>query len=373
MSDKSEIPIVVLIRSTSLVYDSRFLRAESVMKKLNINTYSFGLLRQDKFQKPPELQKDHSLFLSSGQHGDGIKNLLGYCRWNFWLVPRILRAKPSLIYMCDFDSFLAVTVTKFIQPRVKIIFDEFDPITTRPIPMMLMHVINIVQKIFFNIVDNFIFPSAERIYKQKIESRSFVVNNMPDEHFLVYEQQANNNSIFYGGLLSAERGLETFLKVISNQDIWTVTVAGYGPLEDHIKLLADSHPEVISYAGAMRHDLLMECSAKSSLILATYDPGIGNSLQLASNKYYEAILLKRPILACNRTAIGEKVASEKIGWTFDFNDEEDIAKVLEKIHQQYSELWTEFSANLSKLESEIEIQSARRMLPSIINNLLEVS
>lgn len=373
MSDKNEIPIVVLIRSTSLVYDSRFLRAESVIKKLNIQTYSFGLLRQDKFQKDLKLQKDHSLFSSSGQHGDGIKNLLGYCRWNFWLIPRILRAKPSLIYMCDFDSFLAVTVTKLIRPRVKIIFDEFDPITTRPIPKMLVLIINIAQKNFFNIVDSFIFPSAERIYKQEIKSRSFVVNNMPDGNFLLHEQQSNKNSIFYGGLLSSERGLETFLKVISNQDIWKVTVAGYGPLEDYIKLLADSHPEVISYVGAMRHDLLMENAAKSSLILASYDPEIGNSLQLASNKYYEAILLKRPILACKRTAIGEKVESERIGWTFNFNDEEDISKVLEKVHQQSSELWTQFDANLSKLKSEIEIHSARRMLPSIINNLLEVS
>jgi glycosyltransferase involved in cell wall biosynthesis len=274
--------------------------------------------------------------------------------------------------MCDFDSFLAVTVTKFIQPRVKIIYDEFDPITTRPIPIMLVHVINIVQKFFFVIVDNFIFPSAERIHTKKLESRSFVVNNMPDEHLIVHDQQMNRNSIFYGGLLSAERGLETFLKVISNQDIWTITVAGYGPLEDYIKLLADSHPEVISYVGAIRHNLLMEYSAKSSLILASYDPEIGNSLQLASNKYYEAILLKRPILACNGTAIGEKVANEKIGWTFDFNDEENISKVLEQIHQQNSELWPAFSANLSKLESEIEMGSSRRMLPSIINNLLEV-
>nr|WP_230206634.1 hypothetical protein [Novosphingobium sp. Gsoil 351] len=121
---------------------------------------------------------------------------------------------------------------------------------------------------------------------------------------------------YLGNLEAWHRGLEDVLEIVASDPRYRLVVAGAGALEGRIRLAAATCERIV-FHGAVEHRAGMALMARCHVILGLYYLSVENHRFAAPNKYYEHLVLGRPLLTSRGTPPGAKVEAQRTGWAVD--------------------------------------------------------
>lgn len=116
------------------------------------------------------------------------------------------------------------------------------------------------------------------------------------------------------------RLLKEITEVIGNKPNVRFLVAGFGKYE---KFFYESSRRCsnIQFLGKISYADTIALESKADIMLAIYDPKIDNHVYAAPNKFYEALMLGKPVIMVKNTGMSSFVKTEDIGELIEYSKE----------------------------------------------------
>jgi len=330
---------VVIIRSNPISPDSR---VEKVADSLNRAGHKVTILGWDRSKKYKT--KREKITVPSGEieiyrmgipadFGGGFKkNLIPMIKFHFkfilWLF--IHSKEYDVIHACDFEiAYPASFCTKLFKK--KLVYDIFDYyIASHNLPFTLSKFIERIDKKLINKADCVIICSEER--KEQIKGTQpkvlEVIHNTPSktqihlDEKLSFKKKSNEQivRIAYVGILSKSRLLEELIECVSGRNDCELHIGGFGQLESLV-IEKERKYHNIHYYGKMPYHKTLQLEKECDILTAIYDPSIANHRYAAPNKFYEALLLGKPLIMAENTGMDKVVKEMDIGIVISYNQE----------------------------------------------------
>lgn len=266
-----------------------------------------------------------NVFQIRAKYGRGWKNLFFHLRFFLFVVHRLQVIKPKLIYACDLDALLPALIWS-INKKVILIFDQFDPLSSRTNNWLLTVIIEKLEIYLSKRSDIRITSNKSRI-PEKDRKDWFELKNAfgLDLNLKKYQKKTPPFILFYGGILSPDRGLLACAAAVSQESDWEFHLYGQGAISD---LLVNGRYRNVFMHEPVTHEELMRIAKNADLFLAMYDPSRSNNRFTASNKLFEAAQLGVPLLTSRNTQLGDVVDNHNLGWSVKHEDTKEISAVL---------------------------------------------
>ena len=264
------------------------------------------------------------------QFSGGIKkNLLPLCsflmRLRSWLIKN--QTTYDIIHAFDFDTGFVASrcAKKFNKKFVYHILDYYvashglrKTVLEKPILELENSVINCA--------DGTIICTEKR--KEQIAGSSpkrlAVIHNTPAAAQLKQCEsktaQTGRIKIVYVGILEPSRLLKDIVAVVSDNKSVEFHVGGFGTLEAFFQDMANKF-ENIYYYGRLSYDQTLSLENECDIMLAIYDPTIDNHRFAAPNKFYESLMLGKPVIMVRGTGMSEIVEETAIGELIEYSGE----------------------------------------------------
>ena len=343
----------VLIRSTSGGFEPRFKLAEEFLLRFTNKVEPIIWSRTVK-----DLIFLHTnsanVFKVRADYGRGWKNLVSHFQFFFFVVRRLRKINPKLVYACDLDTLLPSLIWS-MNKKVIVVFDQFDPLSSRVNNRILSRLIGKLEVYFAKKSDIRITANSLRI-PVPMNDNWFELKNVfaIGSSFKDYQKTKPPFVLFYGGILAPDRGLIACATAVSQEPDWEFHLYGQGTTLDFLK--GANYPNVFVHEP-IPHDELMRKAKNSDLFLAMYDPVYGNNKFTASNKLFEAAQLGIPILSNNGTSLGETITSLDLGWSVEYDDIQQIRTTLSEVSKLSDFQKLAFaSKSLSYFDSQIDLR-----------------
>ena len=326
---------VVFLRSQLPETDSRLQRYLSLATLLNMTTHVLGWKRLGGEWK--EEGSSVTLYSRVAKIGGGRANAVNLMFWNWFLLKWLVRHRREyeLIYSVDFDTIIpAYIAAKLLGKRI--VFDIYDKYTdSRGVSGVFGRIIDFVEKYIAKKVDHLVLPHECRLEQLGIEGggRVKILKNVPvvpGEDFFFENKVEGRIKISYVGILEEKhRGLEDLIEAVMLDDGFELVLAGNGPLRSYVLDKAAQCGRVV-FCGEVPPLRALKIMAESNVISGMYYRSNRNHLFASPNKYYEHLLLGRPLLTTSGTPPGNDV--EVMGTGFVINEGlDEIKKVLNEI------------------------------------------
>jgi len=318
----------VLIRSTSGTSEPRYNNASGILSHLAGEPHHINWLRSASDTKNL-LDSSRKTFEVPAPYGAGIKNYIAHLRFNFHIFFELWSIKPQIIYACDLDTYLSSFFYKMFKPVI-LIYDQFDPLSARVGNRFLCRLLDAFENTCTKKADIRITANLERIPPHLRDSWIEIKNLFPFELNTRVNTGKRQDSLktfklFYGGILSRDRGLFECLTVIQKKSAWRIDIFGQGPEKSQLEKLSCAN---IAIHNQIPHIELMQHAQSADLYLAQYDPNRQNNQLTASNKLFEAAQLGVPLLTSKGTNLADTVQKFNLGWAVTYGDFEEIDRVL---------------------------------------------
>ena len=317
--------LAILARSTSGDFEPRLTNAVLNLNSIKIDTHQ---LLWNRSKDSLLIDSDNkSYFNSAAEYGAGIRNLFKLIGFQFYLLKKIFLIRPNLIYSCDLDTLLPSLLYSKLR-KVPIIYDQFDPFSSR----LQISKINIIIDKMENSLANQcnIRITANKLRNPDSSKKTWieVKNEFP---FQTEEtEKFHNFTSIYAGVLQPDRGLEDLLVVFSNYPNSKLLIIGFGPLEAKIIEHAEKFDN-IEFLGKMPHTKVISIAAKCDIYFALYNPKKFNNSLTASNKLFEAVSLKVPMITSKGTGLGDIVESNQLGYAVEYGNHNEIIDAIKQI------------------------------------------
>ncbi|MGL4452999.1 MAG: glycosyltransferase family 4 protein [Sarcina sp.] len=346
---------IIFIRSNSVDPDPR---VEKEVNALEKNGFKVSILAWD---RDVSKEKSTEYFLNNSKvrinyisikslYGIGFKkNLVPLLSFQIKELVYLIkhRDKYDIIHACDFDTILpAVLIAKIF--RKKIIYDIFDYyVDAFSVPNILKNFIKKIDNTIISIVDGVILCTEMRLNQIKGSNpkKICIIHNSPKE--LVGEDNKEKISLnkekiklVYVGILSKDRFLKEIVDIVAQNENYELYIGGFGILEEEIKI-ASSKSKNIIYYGKLDYQTTVQLEKACDIMFAIYDPAVPNHYYAAPNKFYESLMLGKPIIMAKNTGMSDIINEYKIGEVIDFN-KKDLENALLKISSRKNK-WAEIS------------------------------
>ena len=303
---------------------------------------------------------DRNLFKATAPYGAGFSNYLNHLRFNLYILKMLWSIKPQIIYACDFDTYLPCFFYRLFFPAI-LIFDQFDPLSARVSNKYFGGFIDYLEISFSKKANIRVTANLQRIPRNLRGDWIEIKNLFPVKMNMKSPQtQQDGFKLFYGGVLSHDRGLIECAKVVKTKKSWRLDIYGQGPVRKNLEEIVGKN---IGIHNQVSHEELMNYAQTADLYLALYDPSNSNNRLTASNKLYEAAQLGIPLLTSKGTHLGGIVQKFKLGWSVTYGDSEEIAGALNDYASLPEIKRVEILENLTRFfQDEIEGQNANILL-----------
>lgn len=283
--------------------------------------------------------------------GAGLKSLKSFLLFQSdlfkWL--KKYRKEYDIIHACDFDTaFTARQIQKFYHK--KLIFDIFDFICGEP-KNLLQKIVRNTQNKIINNADATIICTEQR--KKQIRDSSpkklAIVHNTPPKVVVASQDISQNNKkikVCYVGILQEWRLLEEIPKFFIEHSDFELHIAGFGKYEEKYQELAKKYSNIIFY-GRIPYTETLELEASCDIMLAIYDPKLENHRFAAPNKFYESLMLAKPVVMAKGTGMSDIVEENQIGVTIDY-DIKGFSKGLLELASQKAQ-WYAMKTKMSQI------------------------
>ncbi|QCR31887.1 glycosyltransferase family 4 protein [Lysinibacillus sp. SGAir0095] len=287
-------------------------------------------------------------------YGAGIKGNIGpLILFQYRLIQWLLKNRGyyDVIHACDFDTaFVSGYLAKLLKK--KIIYDIFDYyVDAFNVPKLLKNFIENRDHRLINTVDGVIICSEKR--KEQINGTSpkrlAIIHNSPSTSSLKISSLNLNKEkvkIAYIGILAEGRLLKELSEVIINNPDLELHIGGFGTLHEYFQKLSFIHSNIIFY-GRLDYSKTLELEKSCDIVTAIYDPKVRNHYFAAPNKFYEALMLGKPIIMVKNTGMDEVVIDNKIGEVIEYNSI-SLEKAIKNIKKNKTD-WPEISIRMKQL------------------------
>lgn len=254
--------------------------------------------------------------------GAGFKKIL-ILMLKFWCAVRDYlkrnSSKYDVVHFCDFDTvpFAFLCARK---KQLKIVYDVFDYYAdSHKAPVILKYIIRKTENYIIENSDGVILCSearVEQIYPAK-PRRLAIIHNSPSQEMTMEPieikiGETKRNRLVYVGMLSEDRYLKEIAEVVAGRNDIEWHVAGFGILEDYFQNFAEKNDNVFFY-GKISYPQAVYLESKCDFMTAIYNPEVSNHKYAAPNKFYEALMLGKPIIMIRDTGMDDIVEKNSIG------------------------------------------------------------
>lgn len=323
---------IIVLRANHLSPDPR---VERLVYSLVQNGHEVEVLGWDREQSHDDPQLPAGVryrrCLIAAKYGSGVRNLLPLILFQFWLAHHCWKARRQfdIVHACDLSTgFVGLVMARLLRRRL--VYDIFDfYVDAFPVPHPLVPIVRRVEWFVIQSAEAVILPTEERL--QQIHParprRCVIVENtprikeLPEEFPRASGQRDGQLAVVYVGVLEPRRGLEIALSAVEHgPDSLTLHVGGFGSLEALVREVAARCERVVFY-GRLSHPEAMSLQKSCDVMFALYDPEVPNHRFSAPNKYYEALLLGRPIVVARHTGVDELAEREGFGLVAEYGEE----------------------------------------------------
>lgn len=267
--------------------------------------------------------------------GSGFNGIFALVLWQIQLFSKLIKHRNSynIIHACDFDTIIPSFVIKIIYKK-KLVYDMFDHYGySRAFPKFIFKFVCKLED-YFAVKSDLLILVDEVRKKQlkKINKNTIVIYNSPYYIELPKDLEYTSNTISYVGVLQPNRFILEMIDVVSKKHNWSLKIAGFGSLENHIiTKLENENIKNVKYLGKVDYEKGLLQSLASEVMVAIYDPSIPNHKFASPNKYFEALMLGKIVIVANDSNIDIETNFENVGFSFNYNDINDFQRVLLQI------------------------------------------
>lgn len=361
-------PRSVVIRSTSGVFEPRFMSAINFLTEISADVSSITWSRT---LRESQIVDPHVplIFKAQADYGGGWKNYISHLKFMIFTYTSLKKINPNVIYACDLDTL----IPSLIWGRRKsclFIFDQFDPLSARSGNEILSRILNQFELVLSKKADFRITPNLTRINYDHSSEWVEIKNIFEFENPETVDQPASDwFQLLYGGVLARDRGLLALSSAVLTLPQWEFQIFGQGPELARLESLNNSR---VMTKGLIDHQELMKEAGRADLYAALYDPKFKHNKLTASNKLFEAAQLGIPLLASKNTHIGEVVEEHQLGWTVEYDDIQEISEVLTNFGNMGQEKRVKIKKNLHDYFVEqlyVKRESLNRLLGEVMRAL----
>ena len=357
---------VVLIRSNPVSPDPP---VEKATDTLIANGYEVSVIGWDRGSD--EAEKTETLILEHGNaqivrfgipamfDGGIKKNLLPLSKFQIrlhkWLKKH--RNEYDIIHAFDFDTgFIANKIArKYNKKLIYHILDFY--IDSHNIPSKyLKSTIRNAEFAVINNADATIICTEKR--REQIAGttpkRLEIIHNTPKAVNQISDsfseiKNSTRCKIVYVGILAGSRFLREIIKFVEKDERFEFHIGGFGIMENEVAEAAKKC-ERIFYYGKLPYDKTLSLEQACDVMTAIYDPKVPNHKFAAPNKFYESLMLGKPVIMAYNTGFDEIIKKNNIGCLIEF-DESGLSNGLNNLIQQKDE-WLSMSERMKKLYKE---------------------
>jgi len=319
----------------------------SIIKFLSEFSADVTAIRWSRTVRESEILEPHDpwVFKAQANYGGGFRNYYSHLKFMYFVYTSLKRIKPNVVYACDLDTLIPALVWGQRKSSL-LIFDQFDPLSAKSSNKILSRFLDRLELTLSKKAHFRVTPNLNRISAHYANDWFEIKNLFELENPKPVDKQPTKYlQLYYGGVLSKDRGLIAISFAVVTMSRWQFQVFGQGP--EFIELKTTNHPRIM-VGGLIDHKLLMQNAQKAHIYAALYDPKFKHNQKTASNKLFEAAQLGIPLLAAKNTYLGETVERFGLGWTVHYDDVKEIIGVLTKFENLESEELLQIKRNLQE-------------------------
>lgn len=314
---------VIFTRSHDVAADSRLQKYVAVLKNSGVSARTIYWNRDGSTAS----DSNALAFRMRAKVGAGGGNLFKLLAFNLWLLLTLIRARKTYdcIHAVDLDTILpALAVSALLKKRL--IYDIYDVYSaSRNIGGWLGGRLDALERLCARRADYCILPSRVRAEQLQLalEDKLKILENVPmpttpAEMDLKLDELGTYRVVFsYVGIFErTHRGLEDILRFFEDNPDYVLLIAGYGELASVIEEAANRLGNVI-YFGSVSYGEAVTIMLNSDVILGFYYSSVPNHAYASPNKYYEHLMLAKPLYTSQHTPPGNLVEEYRTGKAVD--------------------------------------------------------
>ena len=303
---------------------------------------------------------DYYLIPEPANYGGGMKRMLGPMK-RFW--------KRAYRWLSEnHDRYDAVHVVNFDTAKPsfkaakefgkKIIYDIFDYYAdSYNAPGIVKNTIRNLEKKYIGKADMTVICSDER--KLQISGSDpkilTIVENTPEDFEIREDFKLADGAVLdrpkvvYAGMLVFDRFLKETAEVMMSRNDIEWHVAGYGVLRPYIEACAAKYDNIFYY-GTLPYDDILALENRCDIMTALQNPSVANNRYSAPNKFYEALLLGKPLIMVRNGSIYKEIESNGFGEVIDADGDvsDAISEALNRLLARRAE-WEIMGSRARKL------------------------
>lgn len=307
---------------------------------------------------------DYYLIPELANFGGGMKKMLGPMR-RFWKrAYKFLSENNSMydaLHIVNFDTadpaFKAAR--KFNKKTVYDIFDYYAD--SYNAPGIVKSIIRKLENGYITCADMTVICSEERRdqIKGSTPQKLIIVENSPEDievngdFKLADGSDPERPKVVYAGMLVFDRFLKETSDVMKARKDIEWHVAGYGVLRSYIEECAASNDNIFYY-GPLAYDDILALEKKCDIMTALQNPSVPNNRYSAPNKFYEALMLGKPLIMVRNGSIYKNIEENQTGEVIAAAEgkvSEEISSALDSLLNRKDE-WPEMGLKSRKLYEE---------------------
>lgn len=300
--------------------------------------------------------------------GGGIrKNLrpliLFQIKLYYWLYKN--KNNYDIIHACDFDTaYTALKAAKKFDK--KFVYDIFDYyVDAFGVPKYLKKFIENKDHKIINSADGLIICTEKRMEQIKGTTPKVlaVIHNTPaniikDSDKLNLEK--SKVKLVYVGVLGSGRFIKEIAEIVKDNMKYEFHIGGFGEYEQYFEEMSNKYNNIIYY-GKLPYKKTLELENSCDIMMAIYDPKVPNHYYAAPNKFYEALMLGKPLIMAKNTGMDDVVSKYEIGEVIDFRPE-NLKAAMDRLAERKNK-WSEISLRMKNIyEQEYEWSKMEKCL-----------
>jgi hypothetical protein len=313
--------MVVFLRSIHASVDSRLTRYVMALEKVGRDALVIQWARGGSGEFPAKRTKFSSFSLKAGL-GGGWKNALALIFWMAWAFSVLFKERKNteVVHAIDLDTVLpALLFCKVF--RKKLIFDIYDSYgDARSMSGAGRKVVDALEGFAARHADHVILPDTCRLPQVPAAVKDItIIENVPfksgNEGSARRVPEFAGVTLAYVGILEERhRGLEDLLAAVAlYPGKVELEIAGFGPLAEACAKAAREHQN-IRFHGAVTPEQAIRLMDGCDVVVGMYYRTKAHHARATPNKYYEHLMLSKPLLTTKGTPPGEKVELDYSGW-----------------------------------------------------------
>ncbi|MDO4746490.1 MAG: glycosyltransferase family 4 protein [Bacillota bacterium] len=238
------------------------------------------------------------------------------------------RKEYDAVHAFDFDTgFASLMCCRLL--RKKFIYHVLDYYVEGHIlpSRVLNSIIEFFEIRVINAANATIICTEKRIEQIRKASpkKLYVIHNTPDtvqqsDASVSMKGCAGKVKIVYVGVLSRMRLLKETVEAVAKMDDVEMHIGGFGEYEEWMRDAAEKYSNIFFY-GKLQYSETLALEKQCDIMMAVYDPSIRNHKYAAPNKFYESIMLGKPIIMAFDTGYDDVITKNDIGILTEYSEE----------------------------------------------------